>query len=155
MLSYPPDDLSNLIGDGVHNFVDGVIIAAAFLTSFHVGLITTLAIALHEIPQEIGDFAVLIHGGLKARKALWLNFLSSLTAVAGAIIGYLFLNTIEGITPYILAIAAGGFIYIATADLLPELHKECEKKKIYLQTAALLFGVLVIYFFLHIFSHGH
>ena len=134
----------NLIGDGVHNFTDGVMIAAAYLTNTQIGIVTTAAIALHEIPQELGDFSVLIHSGMKPKKALLYNFISSLTAVAGAIAGYLFLPEVQAQIPYVLAAGAGGLIYIATADLMPELHKDLHTKKVFWQTAALLLGILIL-----------
>ncbi len=135
----------NLLCDGVHNFIDGIIIAAGFLTSVQIGFITALAIALHEIPQEIGDFAILVHGGLTKKRALLYNFISATTAILGAFIGYLYLTSLEHLIPYILAIAAGGFVYIATADLMPELHKERTVSRLVLHTTALLIGVLLIY----------
>jgi len=114
----------NLIGDGLHNFIDGLVIAASFVVSFKLGLVTTVAIILHEIPQEMGDFAVLVYGGLSWRKALFYNFLSALTALVGAIAGY-FLSELSGsFSSFILPLTAGGFIYIATSDLIPEIHKE-------------------------------
>jgi len=145
----------NLICDGVHNFIDGVIIAAGFLTSVQVGFITALAIALHEIPQEIGDFAILVHGGLTKKKALLYNFISATTAILGAFVGYLYLTSLENLIPYILGIAAGGFVYIATADLMPELHKERTVSKLVLHTTALLIGVLLIYSISGIIPHAH
>ncbi|HLC86732.1 MAG TPA: ZIP family metal transporter [Candidatus Nanoarchaeia archaeon] len=136
----------NLIGDGLHNFIDGVIISAGFLYGTAFGAALTIAIALHEIPQEIGDFAVLIHGGLSKNKALLFNFLSALFAVLGAVFGYIFLIRLEGFIPYIIAIAAGGFIYIAGTDLLPELHKVKDYKKIILQIIFLILGIALISF---------
>ena len=135
----------NLLCDGLHNFIDGIIIAAGFLTSVPVGFITALAIALHEIPQEIGDFAVLVHGGLTTKKALLYNFISATTAILGAFVGYLYLTSLEHLIPYILGIAAGGFVYISTADLMPELHKERTVSRLFLHTVALLIGVVLIY----------
>jgi len=134
----------NLLCDGVHNFIDGVIIAAGFLTSVQVGFITALAIALHEIPQEIGDFAILVHGGLTKKRALLYNFISATTAIVGAFVGYMYLMSLTQLIPYILGIAAGGFVYIATADLMPELHKERTVSRLVLHTTALLVGVLLI-----------
>jgi len=134
----------NLIADGVHNFIDGIIIAAAYLTSIPLGLTTSVAIALHEIPQEFGDFSVLLHSGMKIRKALAYNFLSATTAIAGAILGFIFLNSLQGWIPYAVALAAGGFVYIATADLMPELHKETKVGKMAVQSIALLAGVLLM-----------
>lgn len=119
----------NLVGDGMHNFVDGLIIMAGFLTSFSLGIVTTLAVIFHEIPQEIGDFGVLVYGGFsKARALLW-NFISALTAVAGAIIGFFVSVYAANFATFLLPIAAGGFIYIASSDLIPEMHKELDVKK--------------------------
>src|SRR6185369_10484474 len=112
-----------LFSDAVHNFIDGIIIGASFLTSIPIGIATTLAVILHEIPQEIGDFAVLIHSGYTKTRALWLNFLSALSAVLGAAVFFIFGNVAEMPASWLLPIAAGGFIYIAIADLIPELHK--------------------------------
>lgn len=145
----------NVLGDGVHNFIDGVIIAAAYLTSFEVGVVATVAIALHEIPQEFGDFAVLLHSGLTTRKALAYNFLSATTAILGGLLGFVFLSGVEHLVPYAVALAAGGFIYIATADLIPELHKEKEFNKMLSQTVALLLGVVLIYAAISVMPHEH
>jgi zinc and cadmium transporter len=112
-----------LWGDGIHNFIDGLAIAASFLVDVRFGIITTLAIVSHEIPQEVTDFAVLIHGGMEKKKALLYNFIAQLTAVLGGIFGF-FLAEIFNYKPYMLAIAAGGFVYIAASDLIPEIKKE-------------------------------
>lgn len=112
-----------LIGDGFHNFVDGILIAAAFLTSPALGISTTLAIIAHEIPQELGDFALLLNAGWQKRRALLANGASSLTSLLGGLLGYFFLKDIQGIQPYVLAFAAASFLYIAIADLLPALHE--------------------------------
>lgn len=142
----------NLFGDGLHNFLDGIIIAASFLISISSGIIVTTSIALHEIPQEIGDFAVLVKGGLSKKKALFYNFLTASLAIVGGILGYFFLSRIEGIIPYIIALAAGGFLYIAGSDLLPELHKERNGKKILIQILSLIFGIMIVSLLLSIFS---
>lgn len=142
----------NILGDGLHNFLDGIIIAASFLVNIPTGVAVSIAILLHEIPQEIGDFAVLVHGGLSKTKALLFNFLSATLAILGAIFGYLFLTTLENIIPYVIAIAAGSFIYIAVSDLFPELHKENNYLKIILQILFLVLGVIVIWF---VFGGGH
>ncbi|MFH1835199.1 MAG: ZIP family metal transporter [Methanobacteriota archaeon] len=134
-----------LLSDGLHNFIDGVIISAAYLTGLEVGVITTLAIALHEIPQEFGDFSVLLHSGFTVRKALTYNFISASTAILGALVGYNFLGAVESRIPFVVAFAAGGFIYIATADLMPELHHEKNRLKLLQQVVALLAGVGLIY----------
>jgi zinc and cadmium transporter len=117
-----------LTGDAVHNFLDGLIIAASFIISPAVGLASTIAIALHEIPQEIGDFGVLVYGGMKIKKALFLNFLVALTAVLGGVLGFFFSESMN-ISAFILPVAAGGFIYIGASDLIPELKKEMKLKK--------------------------
>ncbi len=119
----------NLIGDGVHNFIDGLIIAVAFLTSISTGVVVLIAVIAHEIPQEIGDFGVLVYGGFSKKKALYLNFLTALIAVIGGVVGYFIVSAIEPMTPFLLAFAAGGFLYIAAADLIPELNKEYSTKK--------------------------
>ena len=134
----------NLLGDGLHNFLDGVVIIAAFLSDFSSGIVVTISVILHEIPQEIGDFGVLLHSGLSRRKALFFNFLSSLSAIVGGIVAFIFYSSFERIIPYVLLIAAGGFIYIATADLFPELHKERSKKKILMQGIGVILGILLI-----------
>lgn len=118
-----PVVMTNLLGDGVHNFVDGAIIAASFLVSPSLGLATTIAVVLHEIPQEMGDLGVLVHAGLTPRRALAYNGAAALAAILGAVIALLLDGAIEGIERPLLAISAGAFIYIAGADLIPELHK--------------------------------
>lgn len=135
----------NLLGDGVHNLLDGIIIAAAFMVDIKLGLTTVLLIALHEIPQEIGDFAILIYGGFKKKKALLLNFLSAITVIIGGVAGYFFLDHIESSIPLLLAIAAGGFIYIAATDLIPEMNKETLRKKSVLNFIIILGGILLMY----------
>lgn len=118
-----PFAYTNLIGDGIHNFLDGIIIAAAYFVSGPVGFATTIAVILHEIPQEIGDFGILIHAGFSKGKALLLNFASALLAVLGVVVTFLIGEKIAGIEAILVPIAAGGFIYIAASDLIPELHK--------------------------------
>jgi zinc and cadmium transporter len=135
-----PVAVSNLVGDGVHNFVDGAIIAGAFLVSIPLGVTTTLAVALHEIPQEFGDLGVLVHAGLKPRRALELNFLSGLTAVAGGLLTLLLADVVAGLARPLLAMTAGGFIYIAGADLIPELHRETDAKTSAIQFLAMVGG---------------
>jgi len=112
-----------LFSDGVHNFIDGIIIGVSFIVSIPVGIATTVAVILHEIPQEIGDFAVLLHAGYTKSRALWLNFLSALCAVLGVVLTIVLGETGRVFTEWILPIAAGGFIYVAVADLIPELQK--------------------------------
>jgi|SRR3989338_7170352 len=132
-----------LVGDAIHNLLDGLIIAASFIASPVIGFTTTLAIILHEIPQELGDFGVLVHGGFKKTKALFLNFLTAVTAVIGGIIGY-FISS-ESIINFFLPFAAGGFIYIAASDLIPELKKEIEFNKYILHFIIFLIGILAMY----------
>lgn len=114
------------VGDTVHNFVDGVMIAAAFLVDFKLGVVTAFAIAAHEVPQELGDFLILRHSGYSNRQAILLNLLSSLAMLVGALLGYFLLAPLQWILPYMLAIAASGMIYVAVADLIPGLHKRAE-----------------------------
>lgn len=130
-----------LLSDGIHNFLDGIIIGASFMISVPVGIATTLAVILHEIPQEIGDFAVLLHSGYTRGRALWLNFLSALTAIFGAIAFFVLGEVAETSSMYFIPIAAGGFIYIAVADLMPELHKTKEIKYSMFQLMAVTLGV--------------
>jgi len=134
-----------MVGDSVHNFIDGVLISAAFLTDFHLGVVTAVAIAAHEIPQEIGDFAVLLHSGFSRRKALLFNILSSLTTIVGAVLAYYSLVNITQLLPFILALAASSFIYIAVADLIPGLHKRAELKHTIQQLVLISLGVTVIF----------
>ncbi len=137
----------SLIGDGIHNFIDGLIIVAAFTISPETGIATVIAVAAHEIPQELGDFGILIHGGFSRLRALMWNFISSVTAVLGAIVGYLLINSFNDITAFLLPFAAGGFIYIAMSDLIPELHKESKLSKsifnFVLFAAGILFMLLI------------
>jgi len=127
------------VGDTVHNFVDGVMIAAAFLVDFKLGVVTAFAIAAHEVPQELGDFLILLHSGYSKRQALMLNLLSSLAMMVGALLGYFLLAPLQWILPYMLAIAASGMIYVAVADLIPGLHKRVEL--IHTGQQALLIGL--------------
>jgi zinc and cadmium transporter len=133
-----------LFSDGVHNFIDGIIIGVSFLVSVPVGIATTIAVILHEIPQEVGDFAVLLHAGYTKSRALWLNFLSALCSVLGVLLTFILGETGENFVLWILPIAAGGFIYVAVADLIPELHKTKEIKYSALQIIAVVFGVLAM-----------
>lgn len=134
----------NLIGDGVHNFIDGLIIAASFMASFPVGIATTIAVILHEIPQEIGDFGVLVHGGFTKQKAILLNFATALTAVLGALVALSIGAITENITLFLVPLAAGGFIYIAGSDLIPELHKEVKASRSVIQLVAFILGIVVM-----------
>ncbi len=133
-----------LFSDGVHNLIDGIVIGVSFIVSVPVGIATTIAVILHEIPQEIGDFTVLLHSGYTRKRALWLNFLSALSAVFGVGIAFILGESGENFVMWILPIAAGGFIYIAMADLIPELHKTKEIKHSVLQIIAVIVGVLAM-----------
>jgi zinc and cadmium transporter len=135
----------DLIGDGVHNWIDGMIIAASFLTSIELGIVTTFAVVAHEVPQEIGDFGILVYGGFKKTKALFYNFLSALTAVFGAIFTYYLIQHTEHLTTLLLPFAAGGFIYIAATDLLPELHKREKIKDSIVQLIVLSLGIILMW----------
>ena len=136
-----PVVLMNLIGDGLHNMIDGMIIGATYLISIPLGLTTTLAVILHEIPQEIGEFGVLVHGGLSVKNALLFNFLSALLAIVGAIFSLTVGPYIKDYAAYLIPITAGGFIYLAGSDLIPELHHESEVKRSCLQFICILLGI--------------
>lgn len=133
-----------ILSDGVHNLIDGLIIGASYMVSIPVGIATTLAVILHEIPQEIGDFGVLLHAGYTKKRALWLNFLSALLSIAGVLIALVLGNVSETLIFYILPFAAGGFIYIAVADLIPELHKTKNFKYSIYQILSVTLGVLAM-----------
>lgn len=134
-----------LLTDGFHNFIDGIIIGASFLISIPLGIVTTLAVILHEIPQEIGDFAVLVHSGFSRKKALFYNFISALASVLGVIFVFLFGSVIENFIVWLLPVAAGGFIYIAIADLIPELHKTKNIKYSITQLFIILIGIFLMF----------
>jgi len=132
----------NLIGDSLHNFLDGMVIAAGFLVSIKIGLVTTLAIILHEIPQEIGDFGVLVYGGFSKRKALFYNFISALMAMIGALLSFAISGVARHFSMFILPLTAGGFIYIAASDLIPQIHRETNRRRANLAFASFLFGIV-------------
>jgi zinc and cadmium transporter len=142
-----------LISDGLHNFLDGIIIGASFLVSIPVGIATTIAVILHEIPQEIGDFGVLIHSGYSKMKALWLNFASALLSFLGLAFIFILGETSKHIIEYIIPIAAGGFIYIALTDLIPELQKTKELKRTILQISVIAIGVFLMFALTLLESH--
>lgn len=133
-----------LIGDGVHNTMDGVLIAAAFMNDIHLGIVTALAVTAHEIPQEVGDFALLLNGGYSRTRALLFNGISSVTTIVGAIAAYYFLTFTTSLIPYVLAIAAASFIYIAVADLIPGLHHRTEMRISVQQLVLILVGIAII-----------
>jgi len=135
----------NLVGDSIHNFIDGLIMAASYIVSLPLGITTTIAIATHEIPQEIGDFGVLIYGGFSKKKAILLKFVVSLTAVVRGIVGFFVSSHLEDIALFILPFAAGGFIYIAATDLVPEIRKELDMKKYMMTLLVFICGILIMW----------
>lgn len=135
----------NIVGDAVHNFSDGLIIGAIFMVDIRVGIATTLAIVFHEIPHELGNFMVLVYGGFSKLKALLFNFISALFAMAGTIVGFYFASAITGFAAVLLPMAAGGFIYIAACDLIPELHKETDIRKSALTLLSFALGLGLMY----------
>lgn len=134
-----------IFGDSIHNFIDGIAIAAAFLVDIQLGIITSLAVAAHEIPQEIGDFGVLIHRGVKRAKVLLVNLFSAVAALVGALFTFYLGASVEGLLPMVLALTAGFFIYIAASDLMPEMHDEKRSSYAFWETASLFIGVGVVY----------
>jgi len=134
----------NLVGDGFHNFIDGLVIGVSYLVSVPVGIATTIAVLLHEIPQEIGDYGILIHGGFSRTKALLANFITAIIAIFGVVIALALPGIFEGLEAVVIPIAVGGFIYIAGSDLIPELHKEEGIKKALLQLLFFALGVAVM-----------
>lgn len=142
-----PFVFTNLAGDAVHNIVDGMIIGAAYLVSIEVGIATTIAVILHEIPQEIGDFGVLVYGGLSRAKALFYNFISALSALIGTIL-VLALGPTEELVSVFLAMGIGSFIYIASSDLIPAIHRE--KEKVFSQFVSFILGIVVMFLLLYL-----
>lgn len=141
-----------IIGDTLHNFLDGIAIAASFIVSVPVGIATTVAVFFHEIPQEVADFSVLLDR-MKHRTAILINSLSALASVAGALVGYFFSTQVEGALPVLLAITAGGFIYIPAADLIPEIHKETRRPQMVRQFLAFVIGCATILAVSRMFAH--
>lgn len=134
-----------VVGDTVHNFIDGVAMAAAFLVSIPLGIVTSLAVAAHEIPQEIGDFGLMLHKGVERRRVLLINFFSALAAMAGAVLTYFIKDQIEGLLPIALSLTSGFFIYIAAANLIPEIHNNDNKKVAFWETVVLVGGAAVVW----------
>ena len=134
-----------MVGDTFHNFVDGVIIAAAFLTDVHLGVVTALAITAHEIPQEVGDFMILLHSGYSRAQALTLNLVSSVATLIGGVLAYFALQTVQGAVPTLLALAAASMIYVAVADLIPGLHKRARLRDTVEQVALIVAGISSIF----------
>jgi len=138
----------NLIGDGLHNFIDGMVIAGGYLVSPALGISITLAVMIHEIPQEIGDFGVLVYGGFSKLKALFMNFISASSAFLGAILVLFLSIKSETLSAFLLPFTAGGFIYIAGSDLIPELKKDTELKKTFMQLISLILGICIMFLLL-------
>lgn len=143
----------NLIGDGLHNFIDGLVIVAAFSLSVELGIATTIGVIVHEIPQEISDFGVLLYGGFSKTKALFFNFISAILAVLGALCGFALISIAQGLMPLLVGLTAGGFIYISASDLIPELHKESKLVKSLIAFGCFFAGVGLMY--LLKIGHGH
>lgn len=139
-----------MIGDALHNFLDGVVIGGSFLVSIPLGVVTSLAVFFHEIPHEIGDFGALLHEGLTYKKVVLYNLLSGITALLGAFLSYFFLTNLTSIVPYILSFAAGNFIYISASDLIPEIHRAFDKEKALVQTTFFLLGIFIIWLTIYI-----
>jgi zinc and cadmium transporter len=134
-----------MVGDTFHNFVDGIIIAAAFLTDVNLGIVTALAIIAHEIPQEVGDFMILLHSGYSKARALSLNLISSLATLVGGVMAYFALQSVQNVVPTLLALAAASMIYVAVADLIPGLHKRVQLRDTLEQVALIALGVFSIF----------
>jgi zinc and cadmium transporter len=134
-----------LIGDGFHNVLDGVLIAAAFMTDVHLGVVTAMAVCAHEIPQEVGDLAILLNGGMGRMRALTLNLVTSVTSVLGGVAAYFAMAQVQEALPYVIAIAASSFLYIAVADLIPGLHRKVDPGSGVWQFVYIVLGVVVIY----------
>lgn len=145
----------NLIGDGVHNFIDGTIIAGSYLVSFPVGLATTISVIFHELPQELADLGVLLYSGMRRKKAVFFNFLSALTAVLGTVFGLFLGGMIDSFAIFMISFAAGNFLYIAATNLLPELHRHCKLKDTLLHLTAIALGVGLIFLVQLLFAHSH
>lgn len=142
-----------IVGDALHNFIDGVLIAASFMVSIPVGVATTVAVAAHEIPQEVGDFGIFLHAGYSRKKALLMNLLSASTALAGAVIGYFALEAVSHAVPYVMALAAASFLHIALSDLGPELHNQKSHPLRHALLMALGAGVIALTLSMH--AHAH
>jgi len=140
----------NLIGDAIHNFTDGIVIASSFIVSVPLGIATTVAVVLHEIPQEMGDFGVLLHSGMKVSKALFFNFISALSAIIGAILTLTLNLNGETVLKYIIPFVIGGFLYIASSDLIPELHKDVKPINSIMQLFSLMLGIGIMILFLNL-----
>lgn len=134
----------NLMGDAIHNFIDGLVIAGSYAVSVTLGITATISIIFHELPQEIADFGVLLYSGLSKKRALWFNFMSAATAILGTVLGLFLIGKTSGFTGFIIPFAAGNFLYIAGSNLLPQLHRHCKWKDTFLHMLAISMGVGII-----------
>src|SRR3989344_8410944 len=150
-----PSLLLITIGDTIHNYIDGVVIAAAFLANFQLGITATVAIAAHEIPQEIADFSILINSGLSRSKALVVNLISATAAIFGGVTGFYFLTLVQGGLPILLSLSSGIFIYISGSDLIPQLHTDFKKQKKWGQVIPFLLGIVIMYILINYLRFGH
>ncbi|MFW9875011.1 MAG: ZIP family metal transporter [Candidatus Thorarchaeota archaeon] len=144
-----------LVGDAFHNFTDGILIATAFITNFNIGIAVGITIIIHEIPQEIGDFGILIHGGMLKKKAFIYNLISSISTIPAAIISYYIIGLFEFLIPIFLAISSASFVYIALSDLTPKLHEKTGTKEIVKQMILVMCGIIVMGFILILGGHQH
>lgn len=144
-----------IIGDTMHNFIDGVVIAATFMADPRLGIITSLAVFAHELPQEIGDFGLMLHKGMKRKKIILVNILSAAVAFAGAILTYLLGNILQNYIPIFISVTAGFFIYIATSDIIPEIHYEKRRAHSIFETLLLIAGIVVMWAAVTLLGHGH
>jgi zinc and cadmium transporter len=143
----------NLLGDFIHNFIDGMIIAASFANSFTVGLASSIAVAFHELPQEMGDYGILVYAGIERRKAIIYNFAAALSVVVGGIFGSFFITVIEELSGWMIAFSAGAFIFLSASELIPEMHEENDRKKAVIQLFILILGMASIYALGLVFHH--
>lgn len=144
-----------IFGDSMHNFIDGVIIAITFMTDPHLGILTTFAVAAHEIPQEIGDFGLMLKAGVKRSKILLFNVFSACTAFLGAILAFSLGGILEQYIPFLVAITAGFFIYIATSDIIPDIHEENKKGFAVFESVLLILGIVVMYIAVLLLEGSH
>ena len=144
----------NLIGDGIHNFIDGLVIAGSYMVSITLGIAATVSIIFHELPQEIADFGVLLYSGLSKKKALWFNFLSAISALFGVLIGLFLASKLGWFNGFIIPFAAGNFLYIAASNLLPQLHRQCKLKETFVHIFAIVLGVGIIVL-ITLYGPGH
>jgi zinc and cadmium transporter len=145
----------NLIGDGVHNFLDGLVIAGSYVVSIPLGIAATISVIFHEIPQEVADFGILLYSGWSKMKALLFNFLSATTAIVGAVVGLILAGKIQGFTNFIIPFAAGNFLYIAAANLVPELHRECKIKDMFFHLIFIVLGIAIMVGISLFIGHNH